>query len=56
MATIGDLESEAGIDPSRQERFDFWYRFRDLPADEVLEAGVVELRRLIEEKQRSVRK
>lgn len=52
MGTLGDLEKEAGIGPSHDERFAFWYRFKDLPTEDVLKSGVDELRRMIHKKQR----
>ncbi|KAB2681027.1 hypothetical protein [Ochrobactrum sp. MC-1LL] len=50
MGTIGDLERQAGIGPTREERAAFWLRFRHLDGRACLEAGVAELHRIIAEK------
>lgn len=47
MATIGDLERQAGIGPSSAERTAFWRQFHHLDGKACLDAGVAELRRLI---------
>lgn len=47
MATIGDLEREAGIGPAPQERAAFWRQFHHLERKACLDAGVAELKRLI---------
>ncbi len=47
MATIGDLEREAGIGPAPQERAAFWRQFHHLDGKACLDAGVAELKRLI---------
>ncbi|WP_245424450.1 hypothetical protein [Sinorhizobium sp. BJ1] len=47
MATIGDLEREAGIGPTSQERAAFWRQFHHLEGKACLDAGVAELKRLI---------
>lgn len=47
MATIGDLEREAGIGPAPQERAAFWRQFHHLEGKACLDAGVAELKRLI---------
>lgn len=50
MATIGDLEQQAGIGPSDAERTDFWIRFHHLEGKACLDAGVAELKRMIAER------
>lgn len=52
MGTIGELERKAGIGQTRQERFDFWIRFRHVDGFEVIKAGVTELKRIIQEQER----
>ncbi|WP_434730639.1 hypothetical protein [Rhizobium binae] len=47
MATIGDLERQAGIGPALQERAAFWRQFHHLDGKACLDAGVAELKRLI---------
>lgn len=47
MATIGDLERQAGIGPTAQERAAFWRQFHHLDGTACLDAGVAELKRLI---------
>jgi hypothetical protein len=47
MATIRDLEREAGIGPASQGRAAFWRQFHHLKDKTCLDAGVAELRRLI---------
>lgn len=47
MATIGDLEREAGIGPAPQQRAAFWRQFHHLEGKACLDAGVAELKRLI---------
>lgn len=47
MATIRDLERQAGIGPSSAERTAFWRQFHHLDGKACLAAGVAELRRRI---------
>ena len=47
LATIGDLEREAGIGQACQERLAFWRQFHHLEGKACLDAGVAELKRLI---------
>lgn len=47
MATIGDLERQAGIGTSQAERTEFWQRFHHLEGKACLDAGVAELKRMI---------
>nr|WP_318031048.1 hypothetical protein [Rhizobium ruizarguesonis] len=50
MATIGDLERNAGIGSSNAERTAFWLRFHHLEGKACLDAGVAELKRMIAER------
>ncbi|SCB37455.1 hypothetical protein [Rhizobium hainanense] len=47
MATIGELEQQAGIGSTDAERTAFWQRFRHLEGKACLDAGVAELKRVI---------
>ena len=47
MATIGELEQQAGIGPTDAERTAFWRRFHHLEGKACLDAGVAELKRMI---------
>jgi len=47
MATIGDLERDAGIGTSQVERTEFWRQFHHLEGKACLDAGVDELKRMI---------
>lgn len=47
MATIGELEQQAGIGSSDAERTAFWLRFHHLEGKACLDAGVAELKRMI---------
>lgn len=47
MATIGELEQQAGIGSSDAERTAFWLRFHHLDGKACLNAGVAELKRMI---------
>ena len=50
MATIGELEQQAGIGSSEAERTEFWRRFHHLDGKACLDAGVAELKRMIAER------
>ena len=50
MATIGDLEQQAGIGSSDAERTAFWLRFHHLEGKACLDGGVAELKRMIAER------
>ena len=50
MATIGELEQQAGIGSSDAERTAFWLRFHHLDGKACLDAGVAELKRMIAER------
>ena len=47
MATIGELEQQAGIGSSAAERTAFWLRFHHLEGKACLDAGVAEPKRMI---------
>jgi ParB/RepB/Spo0J family partition protein len=50
MATIGEIEQQAGIGSSHAERAGFWVRFHHLEGNACLDAGVAELKRMIAER------